>query len=167
MKTKDIATVGVSAALVFAVTALVSIPMPVLSGGEGYFNMGDVAIFLSAYLIGGWQAALAAAVGSSLSDLALSYSVYILPTFVIKGTMGLTVGLMCARTRGFPMFGAACAIGALIMASGYTVFEAFFYGGAAAIAGLPGNVLQGVVATVCSYALFIPVAKLRGVLGHQ
>ncbi|MDR2359779.1 MAG: ECF transporter S component [Oscillospiraceae bacterium] len=159
LTTREITTAAVAAALIFAVTAIVRVPMPV-PGGEGYFNLGDAAIFLCAFLIGGWRAALAAAIGSSISDLALGFPVYILPTFIIKGLMGLTAAKLCYG-KGFVRFLLACVTGALIMTLGYTAFEFFVFSPATATVSLPGNALQGVAAVICSASLYVPVTRLK------
>ena len=82
---KRLAMGGVMAALVFVMTYLPKVPVPVTGG---YVHLGDGMVFLAAMLLGPVGVA-AAAVGSALSDLVGGYMTYLLPTFVIKGAMAL------------------------------------------------------------------------------
>ncbi|MDR1043361.1 MAG: ECF transporter S component [Clostridiales Family XIII bacterium] len=85
------------AAIIFVVTYLVRIPMPIASGG--YLNIGDTPLYIAAYLLGGPAGAVAGAIGSAMSDLSAGYVIYALPTAIIKGTMGFVCGTIMARTR--------------------------------------------------------------------
>ena len=84
-KVRKLAMGGVMAALVFVMTYLPKVPVPVTGG---YVHLGDGMIFLAAMLLGPVGVA-AAAVGSALSDLVGGYMTYIIPTFLIKGAIAL------------------------------------------------------------------------------
>ena len=62
---KQLAVAGVMAALVFVMTYLPKVPVPITGG---YIHLGDGMIFLGAILLGPVGIA-SAAVGSALSDL--------------------------------------------------------------------------------------------------
>ena len=62
---KQLAVAGVMAALVFVMTYLPKVPVPITGG---YIHLGDGMIFLGAMLLGPVGIA-SAAVGSALSDL--------------------------------------------------------------------------------------------------
>jgi uncharacterized membrane protein len=85
------------AAIIFVVTYIVRIPMPIASGG--YLNIGDTPLYIAAYLLGGPAGAIAGALGSAMSDLAAGYVVYAAPTAIIKGTMGFVCGVLMNRAR--------------------------------------------------------------------
>ena len=68
------------AALCTVGTVVISIPLPF-----GYFNLGDVFVLLSAWLLGPLYGSIAAAVGSALADILLGFPVYAPATFLIKG----------------------------------------------------------------------------------
>ena len=70
---------AVMAALVFVFTFTFKIPL-----GTGYTHLGDMMIFLAAWLLGGKKAAPAAGLGACLADLALGYAAWMAPTFIIK-----------------------------------------------------------------------------------
>ena len=90
-----IAECGILAALVFTGTEL-RIPTAL-----GYINLGDGVILLASYFIGP-AAFFPAAIGSALGDLIAGYPVYIAPTFVIKGLMGLVAGLIMRHPEHRP-----------------------------------------------------------------
>jgi uncharacterized membrane protein len=152
------------AAVIFAVTWSIRVPLPFTSGG--YLNLGDAVIYASACVIGGRRAAGAAAVGSGLADLAAGAVVYILPTAIIKGAMGLVVGAAAARDGGgFPRYLTACVIGAGVMVGGYALFEFAYFGSAYALSALPFNAMQGaggvIAAAVCRPAVRRAAAYIR------
>lgn len=78
---------AVMAALVFVFTFTFKIPL-----GTGYTHLGDMMIFLAAWLLGGKKAAPAAGLGACLADLALGYAAWMAPTFIIKF---LAVAICC------------------------------------------------------------------------
>lgn len=82
-----IALCVIFAALVFIGTEL-KIPTAI-----GYMNLGDGVILIASYFIG--PAAFSpAAIGSALGDLIAGYPMYIAPTFIIKGLMGLVAAIV-------------------------------------------------------------------------
>ena len=72
---------GMMASLVFVATYFFKLPVSIT---QGYIHLGDGFILLGASLLG-WASIPAAAIGSALADLLGGYTLYILPTFVIKG----------------------------------------------------------------------------------
>lgn len=78
---------GVLTAIVTVATMFLSIPIPGFSGA--YMNAGDAAVYLCAYMIGGWWGAACAGIGSALADILLGAMVYAPATFIIKGCMAL------------------------------------------------------------------------------
>ena len=85
LSVKKLTLAGVMAALVFVMTYVPKVPVPVTGG---YVHLGDGAIFLAALLLGPLGIP-AAALGSGLSDLLGGYMVYVLPTMVIKALVAL------------------------------------------------------------------------------
>lgn len=148
-----IAACGIMAAFVFLGTQL-RIPTSI-----GYMNLGDAVILAASYVLGP-AAFFPAAIGSAISDLIAGYPVYIVPTFVIKGLMGVVAGLIMRHPQHNPklfMRIAAGIVAEIIMVSGYFVFEYFVYGSAPAVASVPFNLIQAGVALLisvpCSYLL--------------
>lgn len=146
-----IAICGIFAALVFIGTEL-KIPTAI-----GYMNLGDGVILIASYFIGP-AAFFPAAIGSALGDLIAGYPVYIAPTFVIKGLMGLVAALIMSRSHGKKAIGfllrlIAGIVAELIMVGGYFAFEIFMYGQEAALGSVAFNFIQAGVAIVIAIPL--------------
>jgi uncharacterized membrane protein len=151
-------TTALMAAIIFVVTYIIRIPLPFASGG--YLNIGDAPIYLGAYLLGGPLGALAAALGSSMSDLAAGYVFYAAPTAIIKGTMGFVCGSLM-RGESLKRFALASALGGGIMTGGYAVFETLFFNANQALAAIPFNMIQWAGGALVAIALF-PAVKAVG-----
>lgn len=145
---------AIAAAIVFVITRLIVIP---ITASGAYVNFGDIAIYVTSYLLGGPIAALASAVGSSLADLTAGAAIYAPATFVIKGLMGLTAGLLM-RKKKFWSYGLACLTGGAIMTLGYAIYEYFIFGYAYAIGDVPSNLIQWGASVAAALILF-PVAQ--------
>jgi uncharacterized membrane protein len=147
------------AAIIFVVTYLIRIPLPFASGG--YLNIGDAPIYVGAYLLGGPAGALAAAIGSALSDLAAGYVYYAIPTAIIKGAMGLAAGALLMRSKSLFRYIFAAILGGAIMVVGYAVFEAFFFNLNQAIATIPFNAIQWAGGVVVAAALYPAIRTIK------
>jgi uncharacterized membrane protein len=153
LSAQSIALCGMMAALIFIATYLLKIPI-----GYGYVHLGDGFILLSAAVLG-WPAMLSAAVGSMLADLLAGYSLYMLPTFVIKGAMAAVAVVACTK-KSQPLQMLYMLIAEIVMVAGYFVTDWLIlgYGLAAATAAILGNVLQG-LSGVAVWMLLTPVVK--------
>ncbi len=129
---------GVMAALVFVMTYLPKVPVPVTGG---YVHLGDGMVFLAAMLLGPMGVA-AAAVGSALSDLVGGYMTYLPVTFVIKGVMALVAWKLYKPGQGLRN-ALGFALAEAIMVAGYFAFEAVLYGVPAALGAVGPNAIQG------------------------
>ena len=136
---KQLTMAGVLAALVFVLTYLPKVPVPVTGG---YIHLGDGAIFLSVLLLGPLGIP-AAAIGSGLSDLIGGYMVYVVPTVVIKGLVAFIAWKLCRKDSWLSAI-VAFTLAEAAMVLGYFAFEAVMYGVAAAAAAILPNVIQGV-----------------------
>ncbi len=90
----NLAVTAVFTALVCVVTIIFSIYVPAT---EGFFNIGESMVFLSALLFGPLVGAFAGGVGSMLADLFLGYPHYAPATLVIKACEGAVVGTIKKR----------------------------------------------------------------------
>ncbi len=79
-----IVTAAMLAALTTIATMIIKVPT---IGTNGYVNIGDTTVLLSAWLLGNPYGALAAGIGSALADLLSGYPAYIPGTAVIKFLM--------------------------------------------------------------------------------
>ena len=149
---------AIAAAIVFVATWVFKIPIP---GTQGYINLGDSMISLSAFLLGP-LAAVAAGIGSAFADLAGGYAVYIPATFIIKGLMGLIFGLLIKK-RTLARYAFSCVIIGFIMVSGYVLYEICLFGFAYAVTSIPYNLAQvggNVAAALVLYPVAVRVLKV-------
>lgn len=143
------------AALVAVATMVINIPMVAT---QGFVNVGDTMIFAAGIFMGPAVGLLAGGIGSALADLLLGYAHWAPWTLVIKGIEGLVVGLLAHRPfqkyrrLGFPVL-AALLVAAAWMVFGYYIAGGIMRGFPAALASVPGNIIQGLGSVV----LAVPV----------
>jgi uncharacterized membrane protein len=151
-------------AIVFLITYLpfLHIPSPI---AQGYFNVGDAAIMITAIILGRKSGFVVGAIGSALADLALGSFIFAPITFIVKGLEGYVTGLIAEKCSKIPYNARkiiSLAAGILVMVIGYFVFEltivrlidrslAFTI----IAAELPGNLIQGIVSAVMAYVFII------------
>lgn len=153
---KKLALGGVMAALIFVMTYLPKVPVPVTGG---YIHLGDGMIFLAAMLLGPISIP-AAAIGSALSDLVGGYMTYILPTFLIKGLMALVAWKLLNGTN-WVRAAIAFTLAEIVMVAGYFAFEACVSGVPAALGAIGPNVIQGVGGVVVGLLCMLVVPRLE------
>ncbi|MEZ4357328.1 MAG: ECF transporter S component [Eubacteriales bacterium] len=158
-KTGKICLAGVMAALVFVVTWLVRIPVPLPTLTGAYINIGDCVIIISSYMLGGVFGACVAGIGSALADILAGASQYIIATLIIKALMAFVFALIARRGK-FGMYVFAAVIAELIMVAGYGIYEYFMFGWAVAIASFPYNMVQFAGNLVVSLPLYKAVKYL-------
>ncbi|NCC76386.1 MAG: ECF transporter S component [Clostridia bacterium] len=152
---RTVAYGGMLAALILVVTRFSAIP---IMNGQGYLNLGDVAILFAAALLGP-AAAVPAAIGSALADVWAGYVQYAPATFLIKGLVALIAGLFLRKLNiSLPLKIFGMALAELAMAAGYLVFEFFLLGPAIALFDLTFNLIQAGVCILVA-ALLLPVAE--------
>ena len=151
---------AIAAAIVFVITRLIVIP---IGTGGAYLNFGDIAIYLTAFLLGGPIAAAAAAVGSGLADLTTGFLVYAPATFVIKGLMGFVAGLLLRQKKNFGLFAVACALGGAMMTVGYALYETLIFGFPTAVGNASFNLIQWGASVAVSLILYPVADRLRKV----
>ncbi len=169
---RKIVFAALMAALTTVATMIIRIPTPT----QGYIHLGDGMVLLCGVLLGPGMGALAAGIGSMLSDLFAGYMSYVPGTFVIKALTALVGGwLYCHLTSGStkrptPVRVALAGIPAeAVMVIGYFLYEmgmeiAMGSNAAAAatavVVGVPMNIVQG-VAGVIVCAVLLPVLSLH------
>lgn len=124
------------AALVCVATLLIRIPNPM----GGYFNVGDVMVFVSALTFGPVVGGVAGGIGSSLADI-IGFPVFAIPTLLIKGAEGFLAGFISNKKSVFRDIFAVIVAG-VEMIIGYFVVEIYLWGLEAALLEIPGNIGQ-------------------------
>ncbi|WP_018963309.1 ECF transporter S component [Coprothermobacter platensis] len=140
-RTRDITLTALSAAFVTVATMIIRIPQPLT---RGYVNIGDAAVIAVAMVLGTKMGWIAGGLGSALADLLGGYVHWSPWTFLIKGVEAYVASTSNVKAKFDWRWVAAPAL----MVVGYYVVEIFMYGNAAALAEIPGNVVQGVVGAV-------------------
>jgi len=128
----------VMTALVAVGTMILRIPNPM----GGYFNVGDVMIFVAALTFNPIVGGFAGGVGSAISD-AIGFPVFVIPTLIIKGLEGFLAGLITNRKSVFRDILAVVVAGSE-MIIGYFLVESYplGWGFGLALAEMPGNIAQ-------------------------
>ncbi len=153
-KLRRIALLGIFTALVVVMTLIIRVPVPQTNG---YINLGDSMILLGAMYFGGGFGAIIGSFGSAIADIIGGYSSFAPFTFVIKGIEGLLFGLLLTffnRKSKILFLSISAIVATLWMVLGYFVVEVFKFKIAAAVAELPGNLLQAAGSIIISISLF-------------
>ena len=143
---KKIVTAALFMAICCILTLIIQIPSPM----NGYVNLGDCGVLLSAWILGPVYGGLAAGIGSMLADIFSGYAYYAPGTLVIKAAMAVAAALICQKAGSVTssrlpvrLFSGIAA--EVIMIAGYLGYAALLLGkGAAAFTSVPGNVVQGI-----------------------
>ena len=148
--TLRIATLAIAIALVAVFTMVIRIPL-----GSGYLNLCDVAIAFCAFTLGPVTAAVAGALGPAFADLAGGYAQWAVVSFLVHGIEGLVMALIVRGGKGRMAFS-----GVIIVTGGYYLLSALMLVGfEAAIADVPGNLVQSIVGSVFGLVLSKAVRK--------
>jgi uncharacterized membrane protein len=156
-----ITVTAVFTALVFLSSYLFQIPIPAT---QGYFNLGDIMIFISALTFGPTVGGFAGGIGSALSDAIGGFGPFAPFTLIIKGLEGYVAGVISRRSLQRRTLMIAWALGSVVMVLGYFLVESFLIalvfgsssttGIVAASGEVPFNILQ----VVGGGAVGIPVS---------
>lgn len=158
IKTKELTKMAMLIALTTVMTMVIQIP---IAGGNGYLNLGDMVVFLSALTLGKKGGFIVGGLGSSLADLLLGYSHYAPITLIVKGLEGYIAGSLLETKMGKKTKLLALIIGGMWMALGYYIPEIFMYGNKAALVGVPANIMQGLLGAVSALLLFKGIKKAK------
>lgn len=149
--TKTLVIYAVLMALTVVMTMVIQIPTPT---GYGYLNLGDMVIFIAAFMLGKKAGFLVGGIGSAMADILLGWGAYAPITFVAKGLEGFVAGLLLETSWGKKMPFIPPMVGGLVMAGGYYIAEIFMYGAKAAVVNLPANIMQGLFGAIAATILW-------------
>lgn len=144
-------------ALTTVMTMVIQIPTV---GTEGYLNLGDMVVFLAAFILGKKGGFIVGGFGSALADLITGYTHYVPITFVVKGLEGFIAASLLETKIGKDRPIMATSIAGAFMAFGYFIPETFMYG-KVAVASIPGNILQGLVGAITSVVLYNGLSRVN------
>lgn len=166
-KIRKLVLSALMAALCTVMTMVIQVPSPM----QGYVNLGDCAVLISAWMLGPLYGGAAAGIGSALADLLSGYAHYVPGTFAIKFLMTAAAALILrAMTKKAPsaMLAGQVAGGVaaeVIMVLGYFAYASLWLGkGLAAAASIPGNIVQGVFGLVAATVVYTVLSRSRAVV---
>lgn len=142
-RSKRVSLTALSTAFVCASTMAFQVYIPAT---RGYFNVGEVAVYLVALTLGPWIGAFAGGVGSMLADAFTGYYHFAPATLLIKACEGFIVGQLnrfkvlakSKRSRLGLNAGGSALVGALI----FIVGSRLYVGMAEVYVNLPTLTLQ-------------------------
>lgn len=132
----QISVMAVMSALVAVGTLIIRIPNPM----GGYFNVGDVMIFVAALTFNPIVGGVAGGLGSAIADI-IGFPLFAIPTLIIKGIEGLLAGLISNKKNVYRDIFAVIVAGTE-MVIGYFLVEVYLWGVGAALAEVPANIAQ-------------------------
>ena len=151
------------AAMACIATMIIKVPTP---GTNGYVNVGDTVVLISAWLLSNPYGAVAAAIGPALADILSGYIVYAPGTAVIKALMALTAVWLYRSSvkRNIPKIAAyiiSSIVAEAVMVAGYLLYESTLLGyGSGAVASVAANIVQGVICATCANILIHILVKI-------
>lgn len=181
MTTRQLAFTAMFAALVLMATYVFKIPTPTF----GYIHVGDGFVLLAGIFLGPGPGALAAGIGSALSDLIGGYAIWVPGTFVIKFLTALVAAVLyrflnkrIRKTKiavSIPSVIISGIVGEIVMIFGYFLYNiliisltngSFTGAGLASavtlsVAEIPFNIVQGAVGIVIATLLAPVFSKLK------
>ena len=161
VSTKDLVLTGLLTAMVFSATMFINIRLPISVNG-GLIHMGNIVLFLTAFLFGKKKGAIAGAFGMGLFDILSGWTAWAPFTFVIRGVMGYLIGAISHSNHKegvhVPTNVLAIFVGGLWMMAGYYLTEVILYGNwISPSTSIPGNIVQIVFG--CMSVLMAPLLK--------
>ncbi len=162
IRLRRIVITSMFAAITCVSTMVIRIPSPM----NGYINLGDCAVLLSAWIMGPFYGTVAGGIGSMLADVLSGYLHYAPGTLIIKAFMGLIAyeiyKIIGKATKNDIVTKAVAGIaGELFMVCGYFLYAFLLLGkGIAAAASIPGNIVQGVAGVVAAVLIYEALARV-------
>lgn len=159
-KIKELVITALFIALTFVATMFINIRLPLVGNG-GLVHLGNLPLFLAAFMFGKRTAMIAGAFGMALFDLVLGWTLWAPFTFVIVGAMGYVAGLIAEKVPGKKVwvYSLAILVAMVIKVVGYYFTEVILYGNwVLPFGSIPGNIMQVVLAGIVVVPL---VARLK------
>ena len=168
-KIRKLVLAALMAALCTIMTMVIQVPSPM----QGYVNLGDCAVLMSAWVLGPLYGGAAAGIGAALADLLSGYAHYVPGTFAIKLVMAVAAALIFRAATKKGLSASSVLLGQIvggvvaevIMVLGYFAYASLWLGkGLAAAASIPGNIVQGVFGLVAATVVYTVLSRSRAVV---
>lgn len=135
---KVLARLAILTALTVAISFFLKIPMPLT---KGVVTVLDAGVIFAALRFGRMEGAIVGGLTGLLFDLLSGYPQWAVFSLLIHGSQGYVAGI--ERNRNFWL-----TLSGVIMVTGYFLVSWLFYGFGAALADMPGNVIQAIFGIV-------------------
>lgn len=163
-KTKTLVINALFISLTLVATMFINIKLPIMGNG-GLIHLGNVPLFIAAFMYGKKTGAIAGAFGMALFDLLSGWALWAPFTFIIVGAMGFVVGLISEKMPGKRalIHTLAIAVALIIKVVGYYFVEVILYGNwIQPFGSIPGNIMQIVIAGIIVIPLVGRLNKRAG-----
>lgn len=160
-KTQVLVINALFVALTLVATMFINLKLPI-AGNGGLIHLGNVPLFIAAFVFGRKTGAIAGAFGMGLFDLISGWTIWAPFTFIIVGAMGYVAGLIAEKVPGkrANVYSIAVIAALLFKIVGYYFAEVVLYGNwIAPLGSIPGNVLQVVFAGIVVVPLVARIKK--------
>lgn len=167
-KTKSTLYLSVVSALLAALSTVFVYFIHIPNGIGGYTHAGDMFVYLAACLLPTPYAAMSGAVGFAIADLLSGYPHYMIPSALIRVLVVLMFSSKQDKILSKRNY-IALPLSAVITVVGYAITKYFVYilmksegsqaAFAAAIASIPGNIMQCVISSVLFVALSLALDR--------
>jgi uncharacterized membrane protein len=148
-------------ALTLVATMFINIRLPIMGNG-GLIHLGNVPLFIAAFVFGRKTGAVAGAFGMGLFDIISGWALWSPFTFVIVGAMGYVAGLISEKLPGNRLMvnTLAVATALIIKVVGYYFTEVVLYGNwIQPFGSIPGNIMQVAIAGIIVVPLVVRLKK--------
>ena len=150
-------------ALTFVATWQINIRLPLMGQG-GLIHLGNIPLFLAAFLYGRKTGAIAGAFGMALFDVMGGWFSWAPFTFVIVGLMGYFAGLIAEKkilSNNLINYILAVVVAVIIKIVGYYFAEVILLGNwVAPFGSIPGNIIQVGIAGIIVVPIIGQLKKL-------
>jgi uncharacterized membrane protein len=160
-KSKVLVINALFVAITLVATMFINLKLPIMGNG-GLIHLGNVPLFLAAFVFGRKTGAIAGAFGMGLFDLISGWTVWAPFTFIIVGAMGYVAGLIAEKVPGkrAVVYSMAVAVALIIKIVGYYFAEVILYSNwIQPFGSIPGNVMQVVIAGIIVVPLVARIKK--------
>ena len=160
MSTRSLCLTAVMAAFICIMTVVPRIPIPL-----GYAHLGDAALWLVVLYVGRREGAIAASIGSAFADFLGGFSIWIVPTLLIKYSMAEILWRFARPdTKNWRLLSGRTFSGLLFsslwMVFFYTIVGAVLYDSLeAGLTSTPGLLLEGGLNMIAAYGAGIVLER--------
>lgn len=146
-----IASISIMTAVTMVFTYVVRIP---IAPTRGYINLGDVAVFFTAFTFGPFTALISGGLGPAIADIVSGYSQWAPITFFAHGLQGLMAAMVMRALSEKRVAEVVSGLtGMIFMLAIYFLGGVLLAGFVAATAEIPMNIIQNVVGITGGFIL--------------